>query len=740
MTVDARRKGRAKDMSAATDLRAILRIRPFRRLWAVLGLSALGDWLGLLATSLFAASQVEGATAQGLAFGAVIAVRLLPSLVLGPLAGIFADRWDRRLTMAICDMMRFALFASIPLVGLAFNGGVRAVGYAAIAQFAIEAVAMVWMPAKEAAVPNLLPKARLEAANQLTLVTTYGLTPVLAAGVLGLLTSFDAELVSGLGRWATAVDLALYFNALTFLAAALVVIIMIPELSQRKNGHGPPGATPKKQGMLREFADGWKYVGRTKLVRGLVLGILGAFASAGVVIGTAQFYAQALGGGDATFSTLFATLFIGLGVGIVAGPKIVGQLSRRRWFGLSIILAGCAVILDSIAPHVAVAMLGTFLVGAGAGMAFLSGITLLGGEVDDDVRGRIFAFINTAARVVLMATIAGSGLIAGFGLARRVDWGVLHMDLSATRFLLLAAGIIGITTGLSAFRQMDDKPGVPVFKDIWGSVRGRPLSLGQPSEGTGFFIVFEGGDGSGKSSQVVKLAAHLRLTGRDVVLTREPGATDIGRRIRTLVLDPSTGSEPSPRAEALLYAADRAHHVATIVRPALREGKVVISDRYVDSSLAYQGGGRDLPTEEVAWLSDWATASLKPDLVVLLDIDPAVGLARASGRAGHDHIERESLAFHEKVRYKFLDIAAEDPRRYLVVDATLTEDAIFELVKARVGERLPTPGDDGDVAPGSLTTDDDLRDTDPDLDDPSTALFEEHGFDDTRAAAREAGA
>ncbi|MEV0644704.1 dTMP kinase [Phytomonospora sp. NPDC050363] len=700
----------------------------------MLGLSAMGDWLGLLATSLFAANQVEGATGKGLAFGSVIAVRLLPSLVLGPLAGIFADRWDRRLTMAICDMLRFALFASIPLVGLSLGGGIRAVGYAAIAQFAIEAVAMVWMPAKEAAVPNLLPKARLETANQLTLVTTYGLTPVLAAGVIGLLTSFDAELTS-LGRWASAVDLALYFNALTFLAAALVVIFAIPELSQRKNGNGPPGAQPEKQGMLREFAEGWKYVGRTKLVRGLVLGILGAFASAGVVIGTAQFYARALGGGDATFSTLFATLFIGLGVGIVAGPKIVGQLSRRRWFGLSIIVAGCAVILDSIAPHVAVAMLGTFLVGAGAGMAFLSGITLLGGEVADDVRGRIFAFINTAARVVLMATIAGSGLIAGFGLARRVDWGILHVDLSATRFLLLAAGVIGISTGISALRQMDDKPGVPILKDVWSSIRGRPLSLGQPAEGKGYFIVFEGGDGSGKSSQVVKLAAHLRLSGHDVVLTREPGATDIGRRIRTLVLDPSTGSEPSPRAEALLYAADRAHHVATIVRPALREGKVVISDRYVDSSLAYQGGGRDLPTEEVAWLSDWATASLKPDLVVLLDIDPAIGLARASGRAGHDHIERESVAFHEKVRYKFLDIAAEDPRRYLVVDATLSEEEIFALVRAKVAERLPGgSSDDETVTPGTLATDGDFRQG------PADPFLMEADLGDPRTPAREAGA
>lgn len=684
------REGRARDMSAATDLRAILRIRPFRRLWAVLGLSALGDWLGLLATSLFAANQVEDTTAKGLAFGSVIAVRLLPALVLGPLAGIFADRWDRRLTMAICDTLRFALFFSIPLVGLWMGGGLKAVGYAAVAQFAIEAVAMVWMPAKEAAVPNLLPRARLEAANQLTLVTTYGLTPVLAAGVLGLLTSFDNQL-SSLGPWARAVDLALYFNALTFLASALTVIIAIPELSQRRGHHVPQ---EKKPSMFAEFVDGWRYVGRTKLVRGLVLGILGAFASAGVVIGTAKFYAQALGGGDATFSTLFATMFIGLGVGIALGPKLVGALSRRRWFGLSIILAGCAVVLDAASPHIVVALLGTAGVGVGAGMAFLSGITLLGGEVDDDVRGRIFAFINTAARVVLMVTIAGSGLIAGFGLARRFDWGPFHMDLSATRFLLLAAGIIGIGTGITAFRQMDDKPGVPVLRDLWSSVRGRPLSLGEPAEGTGQFIVFEGIDGSGKSSQVVKLAAYLRLAGHDVLFTREPGGTEIGRRIRTLVLDPTAGTEPSPRAEALLYAADRAQHVETVVRPALRKGQVVISDRYVDSSIAYQAAGRGMAVEEVAWLSDWATASLKPDLVVILDLDPVIAQGRMRGRSEADFIEKEDLEFHEKVRYKFLDIAAENPQRYLVVDATMSEDEIFAVVRAKVDERLQAPAGD----------------------------------------------
>jgi dTMP kinase len=198
----------------------VLRIRSFRRLWLVLGLSSLGDWLGLLATVLFAAGQVQGATQKGLAFGGVVIVRLLPALILGPIAGAFADRFDRRLTMVTADLLRFALFASIPLAGLAMSGA-GAVTWALIATFAIEVLAMFWIPAKEAAVPNLV-KGRLEAANQLSLITTYGLTPVLAALLLaGISRAMLAASGEDAGRLAVApVEVALYVNALTFLAAA----------------------------------------------------------------------------------------------------------------------------------------------------------------------------------------------------------------------------------------------------------------------------------------------------------------------------------------------------------------------------------------------------------------------------------------------------------------------------------------------------------------------------------------
>src|SRR5690348_6059025 len=172
------------DLSGFAELKAILRIRPFRRLWAVLGLSSLGDWLGLLAASTFAAAQVSNEAAQGVAFGSVIAVRLLPALILGPVAGVFADRFDRRYTMVACDLVRFLFFASIPASALFLDDSALVIAWTAIATFIIETTAMIWTPAKEAAVPNLLPRARLETANQLTLATTYGVTPVLAGLVL----------------------------------------------------------------------------------------------------------------------------------------------------------------------------------------------------------------------------------------------------------------------------------------------------------------------------------------------------------------------------------------------------------------------------------------------------------------------------------------------------------------------------------------------------------------------------
>jgi len=197
---------------------------------------------------------------------------------------------------------------------------------------------------------------------------------------------------------------------------------------------------------------------------------------------------------------------------------------------------------------------------------------------------------------------------------------------------------------------------------------------------TGVFVCFEGGEGSGKSTQSKRLAAWLEASSYDVVLTFEPGDTQVGREVRRIVLSPETG-ELDDRTEALLYAADKAEHVATLVRPSLERGAVVITDRYVDSTLAYQGAGRSLDVREVEAVARWATGGLRPHLTVVLDLAPEAGLGRFAGR---DRIEGESLEFHQRVRAAFVAMAAADPDHYLVLDARADVEAIEAAVRRAV--------------------------------------------------------
>lgn len=200
----------------------------------------------------------------------------------------------------------------------------------------------------------------------------------------------------------------------------------------------------------------------------------------------------------------------------------------------------------------------------------------------------------------------------------------------------------------------------------------------------GVFVAFEGGEGAGKSTQCALLVGHLAERGRDVVRTREPGGTPAAEAMRAIVLDP-VHEGLDVRAEALLFAAARGDHVARVVRPALERGADVVTDRYLDSSVAYQGVGRDLGVDEVERLSLWATRQLLPDLTVLLDVDPAVGLARVTDP---DRLEREPLAWHRRVREGFRQLADRHPARYLVVDATRPVADIAHDVAARVDALL----------------------------------------------------
>jgi dTMP kinase len=203
---------------------------------------------------------------------------------------------------------------------------------------------------------------------------------------------------------------------------------------------------------------------------------------------------------------------------------------------------------------------------------------------------------------------------------------------------------------------------------------------------TGLFVSFEGGDGAGKSTQSRLLADWLTARGHRVVLTFEPGATPLGKVLRDAV---QHGDHVDARAEALLYAADRAHHVATVVRPALARGDVVLTDRYLDSSVAYQGVGRGLGADDVERISLWATQGLLPALTVLLDIDPAAGLARVSGEP--DRLERAGDEFHRRTREAYLARAAADPGRWLVLDAAAPPDELHAAIRARIAGLLGEP-------------------------------------------------
>ncbi len=203
----------------------------------------------------------------------------------------------------------------------------------------------------------------------------------------------------------------------------------------------------------------------------------------------------------------------------------------------------------------------------------------------------------------------------------------------------------------------------------------------------GLFLTFEGGDGSGKSTQAALLEAWLLERGHTVVRTREPGGTDVGDEIREIVLH--RRGHIAPRAEALLYAADRAQHISTLVRPALERGEIVLQDRYLDSSVAYQGAGRVLDGGEVRELSLWAAEGLLPDLTVLLDLDVNIGRSRLDeSRTRYDRLEAEAAEFHTRVRESYLALAAVEPERFLVLDATLPVDELAALIRARVSVAL----------------------------------------------------
>ncbi|MEX2504912.1 MAG: dTMP kinase [Egicoccus sp.] len=649
---------------------ALLKNRDFRNLGLSTFASALGDWIGFLAI-LALTEDILGATrAAAFAVSGVMAARVLPSMLLGPVAGVFVDRWDRKRLMIACDVGRGVVMALIP-----FSNEILTL---LLATLVIEVMSSLFGPAKDAVFPTLVPRSQLVVANQLNLIVTYGTLPlggVLFASMVGLAGPLSSA-IPYLAERPTA--LPIWFNAVSFLASApLIAKMHAPAPAGRAGGATAPSAWD-------ELREGFAFIGRHPIIRSLIVGVMVASAAAGAVISTGQFFARVLRSGNSGFGILVAVVGIGLVIGLVTSAGLTTRLAPERLFAPGIGIAGGALVVAALMPTLTLAAAPAMIMGAGAGVSFIIGYTILQSRADDRIRGRTFGAMNSGVRFSIFAsTTAAPFLVGVIGRERAFE----GYSIGGVRITLMAAGVLAlggaVLTGRSLHRAVTAHPEFD-----------QPLAdTGRSQPEPGLFVVFEGGDGTGKSTQIRLLRAAVEREGRDVLVTREPGGTPIGEHIRAVLLSRDSDAM-GDRTEALLYAASRAQHVQEVIRPALECGSVVLCDRYVDSSVVYQGAGRGLGEDAVERLNEWATGGLAADLVVLLDLDADESLQRVEGEP--DRLESAGLPFHRTVAKAYRRRAEEDPSRYLVLDARQPVDAIHERIREAVLARFE-PADDHDV-------------------------------------------
>ncbi|WP_116050997.1 bifunctional MFS transporter/dTMP kinase [Amycolatopsis palatopharyngis] len=655
------------ETSTVHRVRRVLAIRPFRRLWGVTYLCSVADWLSLLALTGLVTKFTENYMAQNFAFAGVVLTNLLPGLLFAPLGGLLADRLDRRKVMITADLLRCGLLLSIAFVGTPL--------WLFIGNFLVGSAAMMWIPSKDAAVPNLLRRPdQVETANQLGMVMTYGLAVVTGAGLYSVLTGIQTTLnlpPDLLGEFGIA-KIVVVLNGLLYLASALL-ISRIPELSLR-GVHSVPAAAPepkkpaeddedKSPGFVSMMRDGARFIRTTPLIRGLLIGMVGAFAAGGAVIGSAKPYSSSLGGGDAAFGLLFVAVFLGAAVGLAGAPKLARRLPHDRLFGIGIVLAGLALIIVALAPHLAIALIAVSVVGACAGGAFLTGVTIIGSQVDDSIRGRINAIYQSLMKIIIFGTTATVPLLIGLVRPRRVPvWGN-SIIIDGTRPVLLVAGLLAALVGVIAYRQMDSRRTEPIMADLRNALRRRPRRV------NGLLIAVEGATTTDTAEHATRLADWLSKGSRRVVLAADPALDD--KRLAALV---SGASLSGARAQALAAAAVRADIVERDVRPALDAGSVVVMERFVDSPLAHLSAVAGLDAEELEGLADWATNRLRPDVTVLLDADSGNGVPDQPIPGGNQW----------QVQHVLAEMAAADPGRYVVVDAEGTVDEVSERVRTAV--------------------------------------------------------
>ena len=426
----------------------MLTVPAFRRLWIGLGLSSLGDWLGLLALTAMANMLADGYAAQNYAIAGVLLLRVLPAIVIGPLAGYVADRLDRKRTLVWGDHLRGVLFLTIPLVGTLW--------WVFVVTVLVEAISLVWGPAKDATVPNLVSRDQLEPANQISLATTYG-SAVPAAALFSLLTLVDRVQPGLMGLFDRgAVDVALYLNGASFILSGLIIARIggIPRGPADVHGEGS---------IVSAVVQGWSYVMGTRLVRGLVLGMVGAFAAGGVVVGLARTFVADLGGGDAGYGVLFGAVFVGMAAGLWRGPRLLSRVSRGRVFAAALIACGLVLFPLALVPYLELVAVLAVVVGFLAGAAWVTGLTLLGLEVPDEVRGRTFAFVTSAVRLALALVLALAPLVAGsigeLALGPVDAAGEALFTYRGAAVTILMAAVLMTAVGVLSYRQMDDHEG-----------------------------------------------------------------------------------------------------------------------------------------------------------------------------------------------------------------------------------------------------------------------------------------
>ncbi|WP_031164977.1 dTMP kinase [Streptomyces durhamensis] len=684
-------------------VRSLLRRPQLRRLWSAQLVSGVGDSLALFVLVVLAlqAAIVEGAFGggyRGVAFAVatvfaarVLAALLFGAVLLGPLTTLTAQEGplDRRWTMVGADGVRAALLILAPLwIDWTPDDALAVV---LVTAFVTGVAERLWTVCRESAAPALLPGPppegatvrplpdHMDALRRLSLRTSFLAVP-LAAAALVVAALFNNLLGTGVA-WFDQHHAALGAYVAAGLFAASLSVLTFLELPDTRT----PRARSPLEGLRRPRTGTGVDKGRTGAIPLLVpacAAVAGAIAAA---VSVCVLHATDLGGGPVLYGLLVLGLTGGVAVGIRTAPALLPSLSRRRLLALAIAFTGIALLAAGLVPDVTTVLLIVTLAGVTAGVAANTGHALLDQETEDYRRSRVTEHLHAVVRVFIALGALIAPVVAGLIGRHRMEDGRFVFAHGGASFTLMLVGALLLPVAALVLAKVDDRSGIPLRQDLKDALLGGD-DPAETSAANGFFIALEGGDGAGKSTQAEALAEWIRAKGHEVVLTREPGATPVGKRLRSILLDVSSAGL-SHRAEALLYAADRAEHVDTVVRPALERGAVVISDRYIDSSVAYQGAGRDLSPTEIARINRWATNGLVPHLTVLLDVSPEA--ARERFTEAPDRLESEPAEFHARVRAGFLTLAASDPGRYLVVDAGQEPEAVTTVIRHRLDTVLP---------------------------------------------------